>query len=207
MAYTLNGTNQYLELTGAPVASEPFTMACWVKKTNNTAQVVMATGPALTARHQLQADPSGVEAVSVSSGGATGSSGSVTNPVGAWTHIGGVFSAANSRLVYGNGVAGGANSTSITVASLAYVGIGVGYNAGSRAGFFGGDIAECAIWNAALTADEMAALAKGFAPLLVRPANLAFYVPLIRGVEELKLGSPVTVSGATVADHPRVRLR
>ena len=43
-----------------------------------------------------------------------------------------------------------------------------------------GSLAEAAIWNAALSDAEVAALATGVSPLLVRPGSLVFYAPLAR---------------------------
>jgi hypothetical protein len=66
-----------------------------------------------------------------------------------------------------------------------------------------GTIAEAAVWNTALTDDEMRALGKGVSPQLVRPANLIYYVPAVRDVLDVK-GNALTVTGTTVADHSPV---
>jgi hypothetical protein len=68
-----------------------------------------------------------------------------------------------------------------------------------------GDIAEFAAWSSALTADEAASLSRGFSPRLIRPTALVSYMPLIREVQDLRgvNGAP-TLSGTTVAAHPRV---
>jgi hypothetical protein len=68
-----------------------------------------------------------------------------------------------------------------------------------------GDIAEPAIWNAALTAAEIASLAKGMTPDKIRPQNLVFYAPLVRNLQDVRGGLTITNNnGATVANHPRV---
>ncbi len=68
-----------------------------------------------------------------------------------------------------------------------------------------GRIAEVGIWNAALTAEEIASLAKGMTCDKVRPQNLVFYAPLVRDLVDQKGGLTITNNnGATVADHPRV---
>lgn len=72
--------------------------------------------------------------------------------------------------------------------------------------YFGGDVAEFAIWNRVLTAAEAAILGDGFSPLFI-PNGLVFYTPLIGRTSpeiELRYGSSGTVSGAVVADHPRI---
>lgn len=67
-----------------------------------------------------------------------------------------------------------------------------------------GRLAELAVWNVALTADEIASLAKGFRPQRVRPQSLVFCIPLIRTNQEIRNATSGTTTGTTVADHPRV---
>jgi hypothetical protein len=68
-----------------------------------------------------------------------------------------------------------------------------------------GLIAEVGIWNAALTAAEIASLAKGMTCDKVRPQNLVFYAPLVRDLIDQKGGLTITNNNAaTVANHPRV---
>jgi hypothetical protein len=65
--------------------------------------------------------------------------------------------------------------------------------------------AEVGIWNAALTAAEIASLAKGMTCDKIRPQNLVFYAPLVRNLQDVKGGLTITNNnGATVANHPRV---
>jgi hypothetical protein len=71
--------------------------------------------------------------------------------------------------------------------------------------YFAGSIAEFGIWNAALTAEEVASLAKGMTCDKVRPQSLVFYAPLVRDLNDQKGGLAITNNnGATVANHPRV---
>jgi hypothetical protein len=66
-------------------------------------------------------------------------------------------------------------------------------------------IAEVGIWNVALTADEIASLAKSMTCDKVRPQSLVAYFPLIRDLTEIRSGLAVTNNNtATVANHPRV---
>jgi hypothetical protein len=66
-------------------------------------------------------------------------------------------------------------------------------------------IAEVGIWNAALTADEIASLAKGVTCDKVRPQSLVFYAPLVRDLQDVRGGLTITNNNsATVANHPRV---
>ena len=74
---------------------------------------------------------------------------------------------------------------------------------------FDGYTAEAALWDVGLSDDEMAALAKGFSPLLVRPESLRSYWPILgAGAPEPNLvdsGANLTVTGSVPkADHPRI---
>ncbi len=65
-----------------------------------------------------------------------------------------------------------------------------------------GNIYEAAIWDAQLTAGEIAAIGThGFSPLLVRPGSLAFYAPLVRGLQDKMSSITGTATGTTVSDH------
>jgi hypothetical protein len=81
------------------------------------------------------------------------------------------------------------------------------YSIGNRASdgvrVFNGTIAEFAVWDAILTAPEFAALGKGFSPLLIRPAALAEYVPMVRANISQKLAAP-SITGTAVQPHIRM---
>lgn len=71
---------------------------------------------------------------------------------------------------------------------------------------YSGYIAEVAIWNVELNADELAALALGYSPLLIRPGSLIFYAPLHNNtIDLLNPGRTVTTGGSPTASpgvHP-----
>ena len=70
--------------------------------------------------------------------------------------------------------------------------------------FFAGGLAECALWNRVLTADELQALGRGFAPAFF-PRGRVFY-NLIDGRHspEINMAGTThgTVTGTTFLDHP-----
>jgi hypothetical protein len=120
-----------------------------------------------------------------------------------------VFASSTSRTAYINGGSSGTNTTSVVPSLLNRTNIGVQFlqNAGGTSGisFANGRVAECGIWNAALTAAEVASLAKGMTCDKVRPQSLVFYAPLVRDLIDQKGGLTITNNnGATVANHPRV---
>ena len=76
---------------------------------------------------------------------------------------------------------------------------------GTPGAFLDGRLAEVGIWNAALTAAEIASLAKGMTCDKIRPQNLVFYAPLVRDINDQKGGLTITNNnGAAVANHPRI---
>lgn len=123
-----------------------------------------------------------------------------------WYSFGGSYDGTNVR-VYVNGVleattAGGV-ATNISACDLGILGVS-DLGAGNTCPLSNGQAAEAAWWTAALSADNFAALAKGFRPHRVRPQGLYGYAPLVRGIQDLKIG-PLTSSGSgAVQDHPRV---
>ena len=71
--------------------------------------------------------------------------------------------------------------------------------------FHDGKLAEVGIWNVALTAAEIASLAKGMTCDKVRPQSLVFYAPLVRNLQDVRGGLTITNNNtATVATHTRV---
>ncbi|KKK59939.1 hypothetical protein LCGC14_3029330, partial [marine sediment metagenome] len=67
-------------------------------------------------------------------------------------------------------------------------------------------IAEVAIWNVALSNAEVALLAKGFSPLLIKPESLVSYWPLVRDDDNDWIGGfdLTAFNTPTVSDHPPV---
>ena len=82
-----------------------------------------------------------------------------------WHHAGAVFASDSSRICYLDGVAGIEDTTNRTPANLDTTAIGALCRS-SVTWYMSGRIAEIGIWKAALTADEMSALAAGYAPPL-----------------------------------------
>jgi hypothetical protein len=214
MAYEFNGTNQFLNTptTQAVVSGMPLTMACWFYPNNITEQHTLVTLAnqmsdagggyfGMWASGNVSGDP-----VRIATDGAGNTVAATTSGFSAsqWNHACGVFSSSTSRTVYLNA----ANSATNTVSNSP-----VAPNQGMRIGRFvnissfymNGRIAEVGIWNAALTAAEIASLAKGMTCDKVRPQSLVFYSPLVRDLIDQKGGLTITNNNAaTVANHPRV---
>jgi hypothetical protein len=214
MAFSFNGTNQYLEVGPPPVSAVPLTLACWAKSSSLTKeQVLLAVtnglggGTGAFFLISLRGDVAGDPVYAVQYNGTSfPSSVGPAYTTNTWNHIVGVFESNASRTVYLNGAAGTTNTTSITATAqtLTHVSIGALKRVPPTV-YTEGEIAEPAIWNAALTAAEIASLAKGMTPDKIRPQNLVFYAPLVRDLQDVRGGLTITNNnGATVANHPRV---
>jgi hypothetical protein len=129
--------------------------------------------------------------------------------VGQWQHLAAVFASSTGRTAYRNGAAGSENTTSLSPVRTPNACLVGRLPSTINANWFNGDIAHVAIWSASLTAGEIASLASGASPLLVRPDSLAAYWPL-RGLAAdrpepgIVRGLNLTVTGTAWADDPQI---
>lgn len=207
----------YLSQATTDFANEPLTMACWFKPSDlSTFQVLMETADSSgsfpngyqlrlvgnTANNPIRA--------AKRSGGSTTSLASINGPAdgdtGIWLHAAAVYVSDTSRFAYFNGAKSVEDTTSKADPTVQDIFIGI--NKGAATDDAKGSIAEAAIWDVALTDDEIAALAKGVSPLLIRPESLKRYWPLLndaaRGQDVTGRGSLTETGTLTKADHCRV---
>jgi hypothetical protein len=211
MAYGFTAaSSQYLSTTATPVTSPPLTIAAWFFPTSNVAGTICSIGVTSgTNRQQIFYDPTGIgrarfAANSLDNSGQSESSIDNTITLNAWQHGAGVFTSSTERLAYHNGSAGLVNTVSRIPSGLNTITIGGRWNT-TLGSLQTGRTAEVGIWNAALTAAEIASLAKGMTCDKVRPESLVFYAPLVRDLIDAKGGLTITNNNAaTVANHPRV---
>ena len=219
MAYSFNGSSEYMNTGNAVLTSVPITMACWFYSTSNSAkQRLISIGDKdssndffhLSAMGNVTGDPL---RASVKRGGAAGSATTSSGySINTWHHATAVFTSNSDRDVYIDGGSAGNDTTSATPASLDTTRIGARASSGTD-GPFAGRIAEAAIWNIALSTSEIAQLASGFSPLLVRPDALTNYWPL-GGIARFSASSaasdyvgayPLSPNDTpTEADHPQI---
>lgn len=97
---------------------------------------------------------------------------------GVWQHVSCSVRGATDSSIYRNGadVGGTYSGTGGAMSSVSTAGGRIGSFQGGF--FFDGRIAEVGFWNVSLTAAEHLALAKGVAPLRIRPQNLLGYWPI-----------------------------
>jgi hypothetical protein len=139
--------------------------------------------------------------------------GSVSKNVTGWNHIAFVFNGSelgNSNRLKGffNGEAqtlgfAGTTIPATTSNNAANETFRIGRYQAANA-WSSGDFAELGMWQATLTAEEVASLAKGITCDKVRPQSLVYYTPLIRDIQDLARGMTLTDTNSTVANHPRV---
>ena len=207
-----SASSQYLS-SSATATVHPFTLSAWARPTDATpaaAKAILSIGNSgantnwaylvLLTGGNLQFAVRGV------TDGTKNSTGTLSNNT--WAHCCGIATSIISRTVALNGAVETADTSAVT--DLA------GVNA-SRIGratssafnqYWDGDLAECAVWDVALADAEVAILATGISPLLVRPGNLISYWPVIgRFSPEIDVvgGIDMTVNAApAAASHTRV---
>lgn len=184
MPRTLNGTDQYLHRPTFNTTGT-YSIAGWFKATRLTHfEPLSALGGsagdagATYWRLDLRGDQAGDLIWFTHSGGSEAKSGSAF-PTGVWAHVAAIST--SSVMVYLNGVAGSqtAGTSGQAVVSGATLSLGTWFNtSASRAGYFAGDLSDFAYWSVALTAAEVASLAAGALPRMIRPESLQEYVPL-----------------------------
>lgn len=204
---------EYIAAISAVRNTTPASMACWFKPANdNTRMRLIGCGHSAVGNSSLylesRGNVAGVPLRFTTFMGATAdkadSSGTIVANV--WQHACGVTASSASRFSYLNGTPGTENTTNVPDPTDSDVFlIGGAEDAGTPAATWIGLIAEVAIWNVALSAEDAGALAVGITPRLVRPQGLLFYAPLLRNIVDVRGGLTLTDNGpSVVADHPRI---
>lgn len=215
MAYDFNGTSAYIDFrTATTLFSPSYSIGCWFNAdVNNVFQgLVSIHNASVTRNAHLALSDTGAVMARPRNGQGNDASTTTTIATGTWYHGLATFttdglSAAGSasRTAYLNGGGAGTNSTPVTLMNnCGVVNVGSRLVGSTRSEFFNGRIAEVAIWNAALTADDAIALASGVRASLVCSDKLVFYAPLIRDRVDLRQGIANTTAGSPAVDiHPR----
>jgi hypothetical protein len=203
---TENGASSTVEVTGTPIS-----MACWGKTTTFGTAISISDTAGDTDYFWFLWNTTGGNPIqaTVEHSGTTGSATSTTGwTSGVWAHGAVVFASSTSRAAYINGGSKGTNATSVTPAGIDATDISA-LKRSSLSVFFSGSLAECGIWNVALTDDEVGVLAKGYAPPCVERGALVAYYPMVNDSTSLKdiagtTTNNLTLTGGAVADHPPI---
>lgn len=181
----LRASLEYLQSASAPVTAMPISMGAWFNSTNIADdQAIMALNDESSSGNSFRLHAAGnaldkITAFIHGSGIQTDISTSTAYSANTWHHALAVFASLSDIRVYIDGGSKGTTTANFTPSGIDITTIGRNEALGN---YMDGQIAEAAMWNVALTDAEAAVLGKGFSPLLVRPANLVLYMPLIRDI-------------------------
>lgn len=210
MSYDFDGSNDYILSTSVPTSSTPVTLACWfdADTASGTEGLVTITDSAGNNGVRMTTNTGKIRAVVEGAGNAEWAETTVSFSANVWNHGCAVFSSSTSRTIYLNGGNAITDTVSRTPGTSTRFHIGASRNSSVTSGYFNGSIADVGVWNVALSAAEVASLAKGVSSLLIRPQNLIFYAPLIRELFDYSktMLSLTNSGGAIVLDHPRIYL-
>lgn len=223
MARTWAGATDRVEYAGALVTAVPLTFVAWVKLLAvgavNRAIVEIRDKDTAADTHRWTLFMFNNETIGAATASASASAvGFATNimQVGRWYHAAAVFTNDSLRTGYCNGVGGTPNTSTRAPlnADITMIGCSIYDNAGTPTYQipWGGEIADVAIYNAALTAAEIRNLyTSQCSPMAVRKNNLVAYLPLTgRGatVERDVYGNrDFVVTGATAEAQQIIRPR
>lgn len=206
----VRASSQFIECSTTTLTAYPISMSAWFQTDDlTTNQVLVANTTSVTGigvymifRGANAGDPLTCTDYDGTTGGTASSAGSVTTNT--WFHGGAVFAGASSRAIYLNGAKDtNSTTTSNNLAGTDKTNMGALISGNSH---LSGKLAEVAIWNVALTDDEMLSLSYGVSPLRIRPSALVFYAPLWGNtiLDYVGRKSLVNQNGSTESTtHPR----
>ncbi len=204
-----DASSEYLLAAGTlGLSAWPITFACWFNSDAALNQTLIAFGDTdagIDVELRLR-DPADSDVIMVVENvglefAATSSSWSTNT----WHHACGIVASNTSRSVYLDGANKGSDVGNKTwPAGLDNTSIGALKNTSIIQQETSGLIAECVIWNAALTDAEVAEHAAGVTAWQVRPQNIVFYADLIRDLNDKAGGLVLTANGTVVSPHPRI---
>lgn len=206
--FTLS-SSQYLMSSSFAALGEPATLAIWYNTNNTTdAQIILSvadSGSPSNFNIHLRGDSSDqVWAASTDSGGTISYAiAAVSYTPNVWQHACAVFPNTSERYIYVNGGNVGSNTATRAVTGVDRWGIGHDVDSGPFA-YYDGALAEAAVWGIALETSDIAMLALGVSPLLIKPSYLVAYAPLIRDEDQDRVGGYhlTAYNSPTVATHP-----
>lgn len=212
MSRSHDGSTDYLSVSADPAAGNVLTLHIELKPTDFAATsqpfvIGIISSLFNNNRIELKATSGNVVAATRgASGGSSEASASAALTAGVWNAVTAVFASATDRRCFVNGANKGTNTTSTTPSGQGLTRIGAAPD--TSAGYKGLS-AHAAIWNVALTDEEVAMLgAHRVSPLRVRPESLKAYWPYLgRDATEIDVvgGNNLTVTNATTsADDPPV---
>jgi len=185
MSVVLNGSTQYLDLENAAAnltggTMFPCSVSCWMKTTDldqTSALVSIDDGSSKQNISQFRGSVAGDYVAAACYDGAWDLAISSTGvSSGTWTHVLVVFNSATDRRVYIDASKQtDSGSCSSSSGAGGDIGIGCRFPQGTPSLYFGGKIAEVAVWDMALTDANATSLAGGSATDSIQSSNLVYY--------------------------------
>lgn len=181
-----SGDNRFNSAAGSvPATAAPLTMACWFRAVDPTVgnqTLVNLRLNTSSGDHRFTLTTQSTAKLLLLARDTAFGIASTVNLISAdtWSHVVGIFTSSTDRRAVLNGdwANSGVNVTDITPVGVNQTQVVI---VGTSTNPLKGEIAEVAVWTAALTQAEVELLATGASPRRVRPASLAFYAPMRSG--------------------------
>lgn len=211
-------SSEGLKSAQSAVTAAPFTWSLWFYPDSSSsvmAPLTMMPDGHANDRYQIKLKTNNQAEYHIrSSGSNENSTTSNTFSDTAWNHVAVIETAADDHKIILNGDTGdqGTNTDSKTVSGVDS--FALGYRPKDTPDhYFDGRLAEVGIWNVALNAGELAALADGISCYQIRPSSLKLYTPGVSSTQELIQPYSWTVAGSPsigftdtpIYRRPRVR--
>lgn len=186
----------------------PWTLSAWSKPVDGTTTGKIDIGQLSNLHHaRIGSNSNRARCGCVSTSGTAWVSATQDQDVDSWQNTIGLGISGDNRWVFKNN--GFAAQSTLFRNALGFTRLVVGAEYyGSFGTWMKGYLAEIAIWNIALVADDRALIVDGINPTLIQPDNLKVYLSLRDDYVEIISGLTMNVVGDPVwsADHPNVDL-
>lgn len=181
MARNFNGSTDLIAATNTFAAPVAGTLSAWVKPGTLTQAyngvIAHAHGPS-NSFFEFFVKSSSQIAYYVNASIATVSVDPGLATISGWTHLAMCYDSTNGLKTYVNGSSDGTSGANGTILGNSGQALNIGNDPVNAGRHFPGLIADAAYWSVALTALEIAGLAKGIRPPYVRRLSLLLYYPL-----------------------------
>ena len=212
MALSFDGSDDYLTHSGTifsgSATSYNWTLVAWVRPDDQHQGTVIGAdnGSGNLGRFSLFSLSNGRFALRRKAGFINTPNADYSDSNTSWFHLAGVFTYP-ARALYVNGTSEVTQTSNISIDPSNATIFNIGRDHSGK--YWDGGIAEAAAYDAALSAADIAALAAGFSPLLVRPDKLIGYWPLGGGyfpatVNPIGSTSLSVNSSPSAESHPRI---
>lgn len=197
MSVSFTNNADLLSTASAVVTGPPFTVSLWYNGNTSTAErrlFALDTGDAVTSEQwcvMLLATTS-LATWRARSGGTNQDAQSIAPTVGTWQHFCGIEESATSRAMFVDGGNKATNLISKSPTGVTTTCIGNRSALNSNAD---GLVSHVAVWDVVLTDAEVARLAGGANPQVIRPASLIYYKPLTIIPSDMTVAGTPTNSG------------